>query len=364
MSLRALALASALFLSPSLANADGFDSTVNDRLIVNSSRLARPDAHAPISIMGDHRHAAGETMISIRRMRMTMSGNKIGKNDVSDDAVLATPNNNGGMFATLQAVPRKMTMDMTMFGIMYAPNDTVTLAAMTNVISKEMIITSYNPSGVSLGDFRSRSEGLGDTSVTALIGLPDIWGGSLHAGFGLQLPTGSIKEKGIMKTPMNMWVTARLPYGMQLGSGTFDATPSLTFQKYKADLSFGAQLSAVIRLNENAQGYHLGHVYRFSAWSGKRLSASWSLSSHLNMTSTQNISGHDALIDKAVQAAQTAFYGGARATFGLGVNWIGSQGILRGHRLAAEISGPIYEDLNGPQMSQEWGLILGYQKSF
>ena len=35
---------------------------------------ARPDGHAPISVMGDHMHAMGEWMVSYRYMTMDMKG--------------------------------------------------------------------------------------------------------------------------------------------------------------------------------------------------------------------------------------------------------------------------------------------------
>ena len=35
---------------------------------------ARPDGHAPISVMGDHMHAKGEWMLSYRYMSMEMEG--------------------------------------------------------------------------------------------------------------------------------------------------------------------------------------------------------------------------------------------------------------------------------------------------
>ena len=35
---------------------------------------ARPDGHAPISVMGDHMHAMGEWMVSYRYMTMDMEG--------------------------------------------------------------------------------------------------------------------------------------------------------------------------------------------------------------------------------------------------------------------------------------------------
>jgi hypothetical protein len=44
---------------------------------------ARPDGHAPISVMGDHMHAMGEWMVSYRYMTMDMEGLLDGSNEVS-----------------------------------------------------------------------------------------------------------------------------------------------------------------------------------------------------------------------------------------------------------------------------------------
>ena len=91
--------------------------------------------------MGDHRHATGEIMLSYRFMRMEMSGSQIGTTEVSPLQIATTvPNRFFGapmQPPTLRVVPTEMTMDMHMFGAMYAPNDRVTFMAMLPYITKE-----------------------------------------------------------------------------------------------------------------------------------------------------------------------------------------------------------------------------------
>ena len=98
------------------------------------SHAAGPDGHAPIGVMGDHMHKAGEWMLSYRFMRMNMEGNRIGNNSVSpEDIVTTVPNRffgNPNQPPTLRVVPTQMTMNMHMFGVMYAPSDVITLMAM------------------------------------------------------------------------------------------------------------------------------------------------------------------------------------------------------------------------------------------
>ena len=49
---------------------------------------ARPDGHAPISVMGDHMHAMGEWMVSYRYMTMDMKGLLKDRDDVTADSQL------------------------------------------------------------------------------------------------------------------------------------------------------------------------------------------------------------------------------------------------------------------------------------
>ena len=51
---------------------------------------ARPDGHAPISVMGDHMHEMGEWMVSYRYMSMDMEGLLNASSDVTSDSQLGT----------------------------------------------------------------------------------------------------------------------------------------------------------------------------------------------------------------------------------------------------------------------------------
>ena len=75
-------------------------------------------ADAPIGVMGDHMHGAGEWMFSLRQIKMEMSGNKIGSNNASDTEILSIANTNAIMPPNLRVVPQHMEMDMTMTMVM------------------------------------------------------------------------------------------------------------------------------------------------------------------------------------------------------------------------------------------------------
>ena len=115
---------------------------------------------------------AGAFMLNYRPMFMHMEGNRIGTNEVSPEFIVTTvPNPNGGP-PTLRVVPTEMDVQMHMLMGMYAPTDWLTLMAMGSYIEKEMEhITFAGPAGTTrLGTFTTRSEGIGDTKLSAISG--------------------------------------------------------------------------------------------------------------------------------------------------------------------------------------------------
>jgi len=163
--------------------------------------------HAPVGVMGDHLHKKGEWMFSYRYMRMHMEGNRIGDNSVSPATIATTvPNRFFGrpmQPPMLRVVPTQMTMDMHMFGAMYAPSNDLTLMGMVNYIEKEMDhVTFMGPAGTAIrGGFTTRSEGFGDVKLSSLYRLYDDSVHHFHLNMGLSLPTGDITKRDDVLTP-------------------------------------------------------------------------------------------------------------------------------------------------------------------
>lgn len=325
-----------------------------------------PADHAPIGVMGDHLHKKGEWMLSYRFMTMDMEDNLRGSNNLSpEEIVSSTPNrfaNPPMMPPRLRVVPTQMTTEMHMLGLMYAPSDQVTLMAMLNYIDKDMQhITFQGPMGTQrLGNFTTHTSGIGDTKVAALVGLYDSPQHKLHLNIGMSLPTGSIDETGEILTPMNTRPSPRLPYPMQLGSGTYDFEPRLTYRGYQQQWGWGAQFKALLRLGENDEGYSLGNQTRLTAWGSYRFTDTISASLRLSYQDSDRIDGIDPNIVAPVQTADPDNQGGERVDLGVGVNYLHPNG----HRLALEYETVLDQDLNGVQLEMQSMLNLGYQYAF
>ncbi|MEM8500218.1 MAG: transporter [Pseudomonadota bacterium] len=328
----------------------------------HADNLSRPDSHAPIGVMGDHVHHQGELMLSYRYMHMAMKGNRDGSNNLSPEQIVTTVSNR---FANppmqppfLRVVPLEMTMDMHMLGAMYAPNDHITLMLMANYIEREMDhVTFMGPMGSTpLGSFTTETSGFGDTSLSALVKLNSQW----HLTAGWSFPTGDVKETDTILTPMGTTPAPRLPYPMQLGSGTYDPILGLTYTDRGERWGWGAQWRSTFRMGKNDEEYSLGDEHRLSAWSSYRISQAVSVSARLEYVDRDNIDGMDPMIVAPVQTADPDNQGIERLDGLVGVNWLlpGSK-----HRFALEWAAPVSQRLSGPQLETDWTLSLGWQWS-
>ncbi|MEM9532197.1 MAG: transporter [Pseudomonadota bacterium] len=329
----------------------------------------RADDHAPIGVMGDHRHKTGEWMFSYRFMHMAMDGLSDNGDGLSPEAVATTAANPffgaPGQPPTLRVVPIQMDMDMHMFGAMYAPTDRVTLMLMAQYVEKEMDhITFAGPAGTTQrGNFTTRASGLGDTRLSALIGLSESERQTTHLTVGISLPTGATDESDQVLAPTGMTPRLRLPYPMQLGSGSYDPILGLTHTQFRESYSFGAQWTSVFRVEDNDEDYRFGDEHQFTGWVARPLTGGLSVSARLSYLLRGDVDGRDRNIQAPVQTADPDRQAARTWNLGVGVNWAG-QGDLKGHRVGLELQAPLDQDLDGPQLETEWTATLGYQYAF
>ncbi|MDU0354127.1 transporter [Paraglaciecola aquimarina] len=330
------------------------------------SNPARAIIHAPIGVMGDHLHAKGEFMFSYRLMNMQMSGNIQGSDSITDDAIattVANPYANPPMSPpTVRVVPQDMSTQMHMLGFMYAPSDNLTLMAMINYLDKNMTLTTYQGAmGTNtLGDFDTTSSGLADSKLALLYRLYDAGNHHLHGNFAWIIPTGSEQESAEVLTPMNSRMTMRLPYGMQLSSGSHQGELGITYNGFSEHFSWGAQGLYTTALEKNEQHYKLGDKLQLSAWTAYEISTQLSTSARLKYSHTTDISGADAMIQAPVTTANPDNYGGELLDLAIGINSV----ISGQHRVAFEYQIPLNQNVNGVQMEMDYMWTLGYQVAF
>jgi len=334
--------------------------------------LARPDGHAPISIMADHTHDAGKWMLSYRYMFMDMDGMYRGSNSISPTQVFNNAPNN------YNVTPTRMTMEMHMLGAMYAPSDRITLSAMLPYLASEMdhLISPTAPPPLQASNggrptFTTRSEGIGDLKLGSLIRIVHDGPHHFHAGIGISLPTGSIAEKDVTPGPpmMGGLTSRQLPAAMQPGSGTFDLLPSLTYAYVADSWSAGIQAAGAIRTGENHHGYRLGNKFDLNSWIAYRINEWASVSTGISYHWEDELNGTQSditriIVNRTIPTAFSENYGGQRIEALAGVNFVIPEGILRNHRIAADIRVPLWQDRNGLGLGTDYTLTLGWQYAF
>ncbi len=331
-----------------------------------ANTVSRPDSHAPIGVMGEHIHKKGEFMVSYRFMNMYMEDNLVGSDDISTDEIVTSVANRFGMPPTLRVTPTNMTMNMHMIGVMYAPSDWMTLMIMGMYNTRSMDHITYQGmmGTTQLGNFTTETSGLGDLKIAALFNLKKGETHNLLGKVGFNLPLGSIDNVGTILTPTNMNPEVRSPYPMQLGSGSVELNPAVTYLGKTEKISWGAQIGTTVRLNDNSEDYKLGSEVSLTSWIAYPIVKSMSASARLAYSNKGEISGIDANIALPVQTANPDFQGGTRVDAAFGVNFIGQNGFIKNQRLAIEYALPISQDLNGPQLGVSRNLVIGWQYAF
>lgn len=325
-----------------------------------------PQTHAPIGVMGDHMHKAGEFMFSYRYMDMSMSGNLAGDNKISSDQVATTvPNkfaNMPMMPPTVRVVPQTMSTKMHMLGFMYAPTDDLTLMLMVNYLERDMLLTTYQGMmGTNqLGDFNTKSTGLGDTKLGLLYRLHDNETHHFHINASWQIPTGDIDKTAEVLTPMNTRMNMRMPYAMQLGTGSNRLELGTTYNGYHNKSNWGAQILISTALDTNDENYKVGDTRKITAWYAHKLTDILSSSLRLSYIKKSDIKGIDTKIMAPVTTANPDNYGGNILNASFGLNTV----FANKHRVAFEYTVPLEQKVNGVQMEMDKMFTVGYQIAF
>ena len=351
----------------------------------------KPNAHAPIGMMGDHTHEAGEVMFSYRLMHMFMEGTRIGNNRVSDQMARDFGKQQSPYHHTTpyMVLPKSMRMWMHMFGFMYGLNDTVTLTLMVPYLVNSM---DHVAGTTGMGaKFTTRSEGFGDLRFGSLwrlwaVEAPSIGAHRFHFNLSVSVPTGSIEPTD--QTPMG---NIRLPYPMHLGSGTFDFYPGITYGGEMGRASWGIQAIGTLRADNNSNDFSRGDAYTINVHGAyevieNTLSSSVRLSwNHWEaydgadptikrfrfcephapgstcVNSNTRPAGFD--VDHVHPIVQTAFpnlLGGQRLDILFGLNVLFPDFMGLENRLAVEGGFPIYQYLDG-QLETDSVVTFGWQ---
>lgn len=315
--------------------------------------IPKVNAASPVGVMGGSMGMKRKWMVSYRLMHSEWNGNRAGRRKISPQQAQA------GFGVNL--VPADMNVNMHTFGVMYTPIKKLTLMIAAPYITKWMGVQMLAPGGAVTREFSMTTKGLGDVRAGALIELYRDGVHRLHLNAGLSAPTGSIDRHDT--TPASL--SAKLPYIMQIGSGTWDLLPGLTYSGRKDVLGWGGQYAATLRLGENSNNYTRGDRHHWNLWASYAWRSWIQTSVRLMGSHWGAIEGSDPdLNPMMVQTANPRNYGGDRIEGALGVDVAVPSGWLKGERFAFEFVAPLHQDLNGLQMDLDLRVLGGWRHMF
>ncbi|MDD5580863.1 MAG: hypothetical protein PHY16_16490 [Methylobacter sp.] len=335
--------------------------------------------HAPVGVLFDHMlPEAGDFMIGYRYMYNSQDGEMLhGTNPVSDPDIVA----NGCGPNPCFLATNDMAMHMHMLDIMYAPTDWLTLMLMPQFVDMNMSMrrldgapaddiadnNAGNPldeNGTPLGIGQHilhhlqnghETGGIDDLGIYALFKLFDNGTHHVHATAGLSAPTGDVN----IQLQRNHKVDGGfIHYGMQLGSGTWDFKPSLTYNGHIDQWSWGAQVNGTVRMEDhNKSGYALGDIFQTTAWGNYNLTEWLAASVRGVYTAHGGIRGQfNGQINQFGPMDYPSNYGGKYWDVGFGLSAVVPSGDLAGNRLSVEWLQPVKDDVNGYQVEREGAL--------
>ncbi len=339
-----------------------------------------PGTHIPAGVTGAYMVPAGEGMANFTPNFMHMSGNYIGSSQVSPALIASSifsgqwmkmtmkmPGMGGMMMpmtmirpVMLRIIPSSMDMQMYMLNTMYGLTDNLNLMFMANYAEKSMTMTTFaGMSGVGiLGQSSGTTYGFSDAMVGGSYRIYQDAINHLQFNLMLSLPIGNQQRSIQMLSPMGSYMTMRAPYAMQIGTGTVDLVPTVAYSGVLGSWSWGAMYRGRFPLDYNSEGYQFGAMNELTAWGGYSFSKGVTATARIAASTQDHIHGADSLITGLAPPANPLYYGGKHLDMFGGLEVSGHPWGLGHTIVGVEAGGPIYQEVNGPQLGRGWQLSL------
>jgi len=312
-----------------------------------------------------------EFRFKVSPMVMRMDGLRDGQSSVNGDSLLGMPS-----MGKYMAVPLNMDMRMLNLAAGYSFSDDFfgALMFMYKQNTMDMKFNSMMKTTTGRDGFTMKSGGMGDVMLMTKYRLfyndPLFPTKQASLFAGLSIPTGSIDQKNT-EHPLAMRQSEQLPYPMQLGSGTFDPMAGFVYQASASPYWWGANLIYTARPFKNSRDYSLGDELRYDLYFMYQLRYNFLVQVQLNGRQWGRIRGE---MDEAATGASgrstkgdptsqymtplwdTDHFGGHKVTATVGFQW--QPWAL--HIVDFTFGVPVYQNLNGPQLEEDYRFMFTY----
>ena len=304
----------------------------------------RPDAGAPSLLTSWRLLEPDELRFSLTASQHAYDGMRDGRDDQSTEDVLALRD-------SYTFSPTEQTTQLVTLEALYGLDENWTLFARLPFRSQSMDIDLEGG-----GTDELESSGISDIVLGAVTHVESAAGKTLRANLGVQIPTGSVDEEEDGEG---------LPYRLQNGTGTFDILPGATYMQQLESWSWGAQLQGRIHLGRNSEEYAVSDGILFGLWLARPLNTRVSGYLRLAHNAWGDYNGRSDAIDASLSPVNDKFFqGGARTDLFAGVDWHLGDNYDQVHTIGFEVGVPVDEWLDGPQLSTDMLVNIGYHARF
>jgi hypothetical protein len=358
---RALAIAAASGLGATAAGA----ADAQRNAVVAAEPAPAPLPPAPLGVFGADMPAAGKLVISIIPQFANLSNTLKGTRTLSSEEVVSTTPWFWHPTAKLRLVPQNVSVAAQTLALAYGVSKELAVVVTAGMIERNLdMLTFQGPTGINrLGMSYTGTAGLADFTASAIYRIYQDPIHRIQVNFGISFPTGSNHNSFRLLLPDGTYQTSRAFYALQPGSGTFDVMPGVVYAGNLDKWSWGVSYRARLPLAANPQGYLYGDLHEFNGWGGYTWIKGFTTTVRVGASTQGPIRGLDPMIRGRAQAANPDFYGGQRVEIFGGATISGAFVGLDAMTVAIEAGLPVYQSLNGPQLSKNWqaGMALRWR---
>ena len=310
----------------------------------NGWQVWRRDGVLPMGLPHGGLVDVGQFGLEWRSSSTTWEGMRDGREDLSSQDLFDA----GYSLAGTKLTENRLELDF-LYGL--APQ--WILFATVPLIDREL---TYDLAGG--GSARSTSSGLGDIILGGRYAAHADEQHLLQYTLALGLPTGDYNQRGSYAGNTD----AVLPYPLQLGTGTVDLYPGLTYLHARKRWTLGVRSEARIRLGRNSDQWAVSDSFRADIWASRTLTDALTGDVRLQANWWGDFHGDAPDLDKDRSPLENASRQGGslvQVVFGLAADF--SDSYAGRNRLGIEVGLPIDERLDGPGLSRQISLLLSWR---
>ncbi len=326
-----------------------------------------PPPPPPLSVFGDNMPDPGKATLSVIPTFGNNSHSLIGTTGVSSQYIVSTtPWFWSPLASKVRIVPQNQFIEAQTVTLAYGIVKNLSVVLATGVVEKHSdLMTFYGESNlIPRGMSFPGTDSLQDTSAALIWRAYEDPIHRVKLNLGMSFPTGSNHNLGgaLLQTGGG-YVISRAFYGMQSGTGTYDVLPGIMYAGTIAPWSWGLSYRARLPLTYNPEGYMWGNYQEVNAWGGYTWFPGLTTTIRANFNIQSPIAGADWLMQGKLQSANPNFYGGKRIEMYAGADIDGKLFGAPGFTIGVEGGVPVYQNLNGPQLSKNWqaGIALRWK---